>query len=189
MTPAPSKSQVSVGGGEQAVCQCRGAPSPFEGPTSAPPLQVTGEMSLFMLTLTCKQLTRHSPHPQLTQALVWLTWLRTMITFQFQSHWNSTLPPGSRVIQPIRSKLPQVQVKVLGKERILKKRKLAHLSKSLFWSPLPSCSAPPINSPSLSHPQAHLGCTCNVHSLHNIRLEYLCCVLPIFPFQKPASEC
>lgn len=66
MTPAPSKSQVSVGGGEQAACQCRGAPSPFEGPTPAPPLQVTGEMSLYMLTLTCKQITRHQTLPTST---------------------------------------------------------------------------------------------------------------------------
>lgn len=35
----------------------------------------------------------------------------------------------------------------------------------------------------------HLGCTCNIHSLHNVSLAYLCCVLPILPFQKPRSEC
>lgn len=55
------------------------------------------------------------------------------------------------------------------------------------FSDPPSC--PPSSCLAQAHPQAHLGCTGDVHSLHDVRLPNPGCVLPLLPFQKPASEC
>lgn len=39
------------------------------------PLQVRGQMSLYMLTLRCKKIIRHSPHPQPKHTLARVKWL------------------------------------------------------------------------------------------------------------------
>lgn len=72
------------------------------------PLQVRGQMSLYMLTLRCKKIIRHSPHPQPKHTLARVKWLgrHDHISVQEALEYNLTSQ-----FESMRQALPEVQCK------------------------------------------------------------------------------